>query len=100
MKHKFFGEPNLLITVADIGSITFKFDEKGELVMSDDNPFLQRMMNHYQHEPVEEVAVEAQSEQDDAAEPFKFKCRKCDFKTNNHGEFLAHCKKEHPRAVK
>ena len=100
MKHKFFGEPNLLITVADIGSITFKFDENGELVMSDDNPFLQRMKNHYQHELVEEVAVETQSEQDDAAEPFKLNCRKCDFKTNDRKEFLIHHKTEHPKEVK
>jgi len=100
LKYRFFGEPGLHIMDSETGHPLYKFDDNGEIVLSDDNPFLKRMMNHYQHEPVEPVAVNAQPEQDVTAEPFKFNCRKCSFETNNHGAFLAHCKKEHPKEVK
>lgn len=58
MRHKFFGEPNLQIMDSDTGNPLFKFDDKGELILSDDNPFLKRMTAHYGHEPVEEVKID------------------------------------------
>jgi len=57
MRYKFFGESELSVMDSQTGNPLFKFDKQGELILSDDNPFLERMMIHYKHEPIEEVKI-------------------------------------------
>ena len=58
MRYRFYGEPGLQIMDNQTGNPLFKFDNNGELVLSDDNPFLKRMSAHYRNEPIDEQAQE------------------------------------------
>jgi hypothetical protein len=58
-KTKFYGEPNLQITV-NIDRFVLNFDDKGEMILNDDNPAIERMKTHYQYEDMEEVEAECE----------------------------------------
>jgi len=88
----FYGEPNQVIKKQSrkpmskgfIMKPLFRFDANGEYEMPDDHPLIDRMKRRFKYD---EVVVEE----------FKMKCRKCDFKTNNHGELMAHHRLQHPK---
>lgn len=86
---KFYGEPNLEICV-QMRKFLIRFDDKGELLMSEDHPALERMKNTYRFE---------QGEESSGLEDGKKvrKCKQCDFETDNMGILLAHIRKEHPK---
>jgi len=67
----------------------FRFDANGEYEMPDDHPLIDRMKRRFRYEEVKEVTEVT----------FKMNCRKCEKKTNNHGELMSHIKQFHPKQV-
>jgi len=91
----FYGEPNQVIKKQSRKPMTkgftakplFRFDANGEYDMPDDHPLIDRMKRRFRYEEVKEVTEVT----------FKMNCRKCDYKTNNHGELMAHHRIKHPK---
>jgi hypothetical protein len=87
----FYGEPNQMVRKKCRKQMSrefemkpaFRFNPAGELELPDDHPLIDRMKKRFRYAEVEAVAEVVE-------ETFKFKCKKCDFKANNHGVFLAH----------
>jgi hypothetical protein len=81
---KFYGEPNLLVNTRKKVNGMYKntplfiFDENGEYE-TEDKRLIEKLKKNFKHENN------------------KFKCKKCDFETDNMGELLAHYRKEHPK---
>ena len=100
MKIKFFGDPNMLITDFASGKPLFTFDGNGELVLSDDNPFVKRMKARFRYEVVAEQAPAPEQKPREAAPEPKHKCKKCGFGSDDWGEMVKHYRNEHPKAVK
>lgn len=82
---KFYGQPNSLVremrrkpfsTEYEFKPI-FRFDEKGEYSTSDDR-LIQKLKKKFKYE-----------------EEKTYKCKKCDYKTSNKGELLAHYRANH-----
>jgi hypothetical protein len=94
MKYRFFATPNHLIKVRKrkIMSTEYeykpllRFDANGEYVIEETERnqwLLKRMKKKFRFEPVEEAPA--------------FLCKKCGEGFDNAGNFLAHCRKEHPK---
>jgi hypothetical protein len=94
----FYGEPNQMVRKKCRKQMSrefemkpaFRFNPNGELELPDDHPLIDRMKKRFRYEAVEAVPAE---------ETFKMNCRKCDFKTNNHGELMAHHRLRHPKGA-
>ena len=85
---KFYGTPNMLVRIKNLKPFrSIRFDDKGEF--ETDNPRLAaRLKTRF------EVKTEPKTEQKAEQE---HKCKKCDYKTDNKGELLAHYRTEHPK---
>lgn len=81
---KFKGTPNLLVRFnPPIGNIKhIRFDENGEY-QTDNKRIIKRFSHKFDSVPVKEVK--------------SYKCKKCDFTTDNKGELMAHYRTEHPK---
>jgi hypothetical protein len=87
--YRFFSNPNHSVTDGETGRFLFKFDYKGEYVTLD--PILaNRMKAHFRHEEIELVEVKEQEPVPEKEPEKVYECKKCDFKTENKGELLAH----------
>ena len=100
---KFFGEPLKEIKSKQSGKVMFVFDTKGEYV-TEDPVIIDRAMGFFDYVPVAPgeagarvkktiitppiVITEKGQEPEEPKEVFK--CKKCDFETDNKGELLAH----------
>jgi len=82
---KFKGQPNMLVRFnPPIGNIKYvRFDENGEFC-TDNERIIKRFKHRFDSVPVKESIKE-------------YKCKKCDFKTDNMGELLSHYRIEHPK---
>ena len=95
---KFQGPPNLRLRIAipQPNERQFiKFDENG--ILETRNPFTIRRLKKRGYQPVSaqaDVVPEPTATPDDGP---KYRCKKCDFVTDNKGELLAHHRKEHPK---
>lgn len=92
---KFIAEPNLYVKLNNKGAQRttglkgFCFDEKGEYTTENEILIGILKQNFKVKEEYENKQVETVS----------FKCKKCDFETDNKGELLAHYRKDHPKEV-
>lgn len=86
MRYKFKAEPNLVLTV-NMEKFILRFDEQGELVLSDDHPALERLKTRF---PFEEA------EKGEATDNL-LTCRKCGFKCETKPQMMQHHKQEHPK---
>jgi len=99
---KFFGEPLKEIKSKLTNKVVFRFDSKGEFI-TDDPEIIRRAMGFFDYIEMkaEEVGVkvaktvEVEKMVITTNEPKakEFKCKKCEFETDNKGELLAHYKK-------
>lgn len=97
--YKFFGEPLKEIKSKTSGKIMFRFDTKGEFI-TDDEEIIARAKGYFdclelKAEPVGEkikktVIVPVMTIT--TKEENTFKCKKCDFETDNKGLLMAHYK--------
>jgi hypothetical protein len=80
----FMADPNLTVRFnPPIGTIKhIQFDNKGEFT-TDNERIIQRFMSHFDSKPAEQ-----------------YKCKKCDYVTNNKGELMVHHRKDHPKGTK
>lgn len=107
---KFRAEPNLFVRISNkyvkraTGKKGFYFDAKGEY--ETDNHRLIRLLKAKFKEEVTEEPQEPQEPQEeisfkDIEEPKEevkvYKCKKCDFETDNKGELLAHYRHSHAK---
>ncbi len=84
--YRFFSEPNHPVTDGETGKLLLRFDGNGEYLTLD--PILaQRMKPYFRCEEIELVEIQAQEPEPG---PKLYECKKCDFKTENKGELLAH----------
>ena len=105
---KFFGEPGQLVrftrkNMRNGRKIGFRFDDKGEYV-TENKRLIQALKTRFKYEDEElpfEDKTEAYKASYDATdsieelplldvEEVKFKCKKCDFTTDNKGSLMAH----------
>ena len=93
----FLAEPKLYVKLSNkiVNRVTglkgFYFDDKGEY--KTENELIIRVLK--QNFGVKEELSKYESEQ---AETVSFKCKKCDYETDNKGELLAHYK-QHKKEV-
>ena len=89
---KFYGTPNMLVRVKNLKPFrSIRFDDKGEF--ETDNPrLIARLKTRFEFgektEPKEKKKLPADG---------FYNCKKCDYKTDNKGELLAHYRTEHPK---
>lgn len=97
---KFYGTPKMLVNVKNLKPLRqFRFDSNGEY--GTENPrVIARLKKRFKYEEL--VTVEVKEE--DAQEVTKviegvkeFECKKCDYKTSNKGELLAHYRTAHKK---
>lgn len=101
--YKFFGEKNKEVKNV-IGNIVFRFDSKGEFI-TDDPALIERTKSHFDYiemkaEVVGEkvkVAIETPkltitNNLEKETKEAKFKCKKCDYATDDQGELMRHYK--------
>lgn len=89
--YRFFSFPGNIVNDGNTGLPMLRFDEKGEYITLD--PILaKRMAVHFENKEIE--LVESKSEETIAK---AYKCKKCDFETDNKGTLAAHYKKDHPK---
>jgi hypothetical protein len=94
---KFFGQPNQLVkerkrkplSGAMILKPLFRFDENGEYETSDEKLITKLKCKFRCEETKEIMPFEPESK--------VYKCKKCDFKTDNNGLLKAHYRKEHKK---
>lgn len=85
---KFYGKPNELVThytynrfkKKQMRSQLAQFDESGEYE-TEDTKMIELLKPHFKY----------------CDKSLKFKCKLCDFETDNKGELLAHYRKYHPK---
>jgi hypothetical protein len=91
--YRFFSEPNRTVNDGNTGLILFKFDSAGEYVTLDER-LANRMKPHFKCEEIELMEVkgnpEPESEPEKEQEVKVYKCKHCDYTTENKGELLAH----------
>lgn len=81
---KFYSEPNELVRTRIKINNEFKlktvcqFDNNGEFE-TEDETLIEKLKPHFKYENN------------------SFKCKKCEFETDNNGKLLAHYRKEHPK---
>lgn len=90
---KFYGTPNMLLRVRNMKPIrAIRFDLNGEY--ETENPrLIARLKTRFK---CEETAEKPKEEKKLPLDGF-YNCKKCDFKTTNKGELLAHYRKEHKK---
>jgi hypothetical protein len=112
---KFFGEPLKVITSKASGMPMFRFDTKGEFI-TDDPVIIERAMGFFDYIPMKAevtgekvektftvlpltITTKDDGENVEVEKPIEkmFKCKKCDFETDNMGKLLAHMRAEHPK---
>lgn len=78
---RYIGKPNCHVIDYENNKEVFCFDDKGEFVTNDEKliKWMKENKNFIKHENN------------------SYKCKKCDFETDNQGVLLAHYRKEHPR---
>ena len=93
---KFYSDiPNLhIIRQRDRGNGTEPFelcvfDENGELE-TEDKEVIRQLVNIYKHDETDE-------QKDDEPQAKTFKCKKCNFKTDNQGTLMRHYKEHHKK---
>lgn len=94
---KFYGPPNMLLRVRNMKPIrAIRFDANGEF--ETENPrLIARLKTRFKYEEVkEETQKELGEEKKLPADGF-YNCKKCDFKTTNKGELLAHYRTAHKK---
>lgn len=95
---KFYGPPNMLLRVRNMKPIrAIRFDGNGEY--ETENPRLIARLKtrfEYEKEDPKEVIKEEVKEEIKTI----YNCKKCDFKTENKGELLAHYRTKHPKKPK
>lgn len=96
----FIGTPDLFVRISNknfqrlTGRKGFYFDNNGRF--ETDNEILCKILK--QHFEVEEEVSENKEIQAEVKETFK--CKKCDFETDNKGLLMAHYKEKHPKEGK
>jgi hypothetical protein len=87
--YKFTGKKNKVVKSVTTGNIVFSFDARG-VYMTTDEEIATRAMVVY---PCEELEiVEPLNEPIEAIEKEIYKCKKCDFETDNKGLLMSHYK--------
>lgn len=109
--YKFFGEPLKEIKSKTSGKTVFRFDTKGQFI-TDDEEIIRRALGYFDYIKLEAketgekgkktviVPLMTITTKGEKAEEKSYKCKKCDFETDNGGKLAAHYKKEHPKGVK
>jgi len=96
----FKSEPNLYVKLSNkyvqrsTGLKGFSFDSNGEYETENDLMIKVLSQNFEVKEEIKEKLIERENEQ---VETVSFKCKKCEFETDNNGKLLAHYRKEHPK---
>jgi len=94
--------PNLYVKISNkyIRRVTGKkglyFDANGEYEIPDDHPLVGLMKSSFSYKEAEKPARLPDGQ---AGQEYKLKCSKCDYKTNNHGELMAHHRLQHPKGA-
>jgi hypothetical protein len=84
---KYLGEPNCTVIDYEKVKKVFQFDENGEFI-TEDEKIIKWMSKHKNFIKCENNTAESDE---------IFKCKKCDYETNNKGELLAHYKNFHKK---
>jgi len=101
---KFFGQPLKEIKSKTSGKFMFRFDTKGEFI-TDDPEIIKRATGFFDYLPLKaepdgeriktdfvEPVMTITNKNDKHITPKQYKCKKCDFQTDNRGELMAHYK--------
>jgi hypothetical protein len=104
--YKFFGEPLKIINSKTTNKPVFRFDTKGEFI-TDDPEIIKRAMGFFDYIPMKAettgekvkktfatppLTITTKDDEKKNPENKKFKCKKCDFETDNQGELMRHYK--------
>ena len=97
---KFFGQPLKEIKSKTSGKFMFRFDTKGEFI-TDDPEIIKRATGFFDYLPLK-AEPDGERIKTKFVEPVikittkdgekLYKCKQCDFETNNKGELMAHYK--------
>lgn len=87
--YRFYGKKNQAIKSQTTGNTVFSFDVRGHY-MTCDEEIIARAVGKFKYDilNVTETGAEVISEVEEQSK--KFKCKKCDFETENKGLLLAH----------
>jgi hypothetical protein len=105
--YKFFGEPLKIINSKTSNKPIFRFDTKGEFI-TDDPEIIKRAMGFFDYQKMKAETTGEKvkktfttplltiTTKDDKKEikeeKKKFKCKKCEFETENQGDLMRHYK--------
>lgn len=95
---KFYGEPLREIKSKTSNKVLFRFDTKGEFI-TDDEVIINRALGRFDHIELESKEVGERVKKTYFTPPMTittneqkeiFKCKKCNFETDNKGVLMAH----------
>jgi len=121
--YKFFGEPLKEIKSKATGKVVFRFDTKGEF-STDDGEIIKRALGFFDYIKLEtskigertkktfivpamtitnkdekETKEEETKDEKEITDIKTYKCKKCDFETDNKGLLMSHHREAHKKEV-
>ena len=113
--YKFFGEPLKEIKSKATGKVVFRFDTKGEF-STDDGEIIKRALGFFDYikletkpvgdkvkktfiVPAMTITTKEEETKEEETNIKTYKCKKCDFETDNKGLLMAHHREEHKKEV-